>query len=67
MKREYQFIRVAAGDAHSSAARMWNDICDGSYLLVSMKNSNESFAKSAVAELQARGARLLGCVVTDVD
>jgi Mrp family chromosome partitioning ATPase len=67
MKREYQFICISAGDAHSSSARMWNDVSDGSYLLVSLKNSNESYAKSAVAELQASGARLLGCVVTDVD
>jgi Mrp family chromosome partitioning ATPase len=66
MKREYQFICVSAGDAHRPSAKIWTDICDGSYLLVSMKNSNETFAKSAVTELQSSGARLLGCVVTDV-
>ncbi|MFK7767171.1 MAG: hypothetical protein AB8B55_08110 [Mariniblastus sp.] len=65
MKKEYQFICVSAGDAHGKSAKIWNDICDGTYLLVSMKNSNETIAKSAVAELQANGARLLGCVVTD--
>jgi len=67
MKREYQFICVTAGNAHSSSAKLWYDICDGSYLLVSVKNSNETYAKSAVAELQTNGARILGCVVTDVD
>ena len=67
MKREYQFICVAAGNAHSSSAKLWYDICDGSYLLVSVKNSNETYAKSAVAELQTSGARILGCVVTDVE
>ncbi len=66
IKQEYQFICVSAGDAHSDSAKIWSDICDGSYLLVSMKNSNETFAKSAVTELQSSGARLLGCVVTDV-
>lgn len=66
MKQEYQFICVSAGDAHSPWAKIWTDFCDGSYLLVSMKNSNETFAKSAVTELQSCGARLLGCVVTDV-
>ncbi len=67
MKKEYQFICIAAGDAQDPSARIWNDICDGSYLLVSMKNSNQTIAKSAVAEMQSSGARLLGCVVTDVD
>jgi Mrp family chromosome partitioning ATPase len=67
MKREYQFICISAGDARSPSARIWNDICDGSYLLVSMKNSNRTIAKSAVTEMQSSGARLLGCVVTDVD
>ena len=67
MKREYQFICISAGDAQSPSARIWNDICDGSYLLVSMKNSNQTIAKSAVTEMQSSGARLLGCVVTDVE
>lgn len=66
MKTEYQFVCVAAGDAHSKAAKLWSDICDGSYLLVSVKNSNDTIAKSAVTELKSGGARLLGCIVTDV-
>jgi len=67
MKQKYQFVMVSAGDAHGLSAKIWNDICDGSYLLVSMKNSNETYAQSAVAELQASGARLLGCVLTDTE
>ena len=67
LKQHYQFICVAAGDAHSNSAKLWNDVSDGSYLLVSIKNSNETYAKSAVAEMRSCGARLLGCVVTDVD
>jgi Mrp family chromosome partitioning ATPase len=66
MKREYQFICVSAGDAHEQGARLWSGICDGSYLLVSLKNSNQTIAESAVTELQVSGARLLGCVATDV-
>ena len=67
MKRDYQFICISAGDARGHAAQIWSEVCDGSYLLVSLKNSNQTIAKSAVAELQSCGARLLGCVVTDVD
>ena len=67
MKAEYQFVCVSGGDAHSKASKLWSDVCDGSYLLVSIKSSNGTVAKSAVTELKANGARLLGCVVTDVD
>ena len=67
MKTDYQFVCVSGGDAHGKAAKLWSDVCDGSYLLVSIKSSNGTVAKSAVTELKANGARLLGCVVTDVD
>lgn len=67
MKREFQFICVAAGDAHAKHAKLWCDVCDGSYLVVSLKNSNETFAKSAVKELSNNGARVLGCVVADAE
>ena len=66
MKTEYQFVCVSGGDAHSKAAKLWSDVCDGSYLLVSVKNSNGTIAKSAVTELKSSGARLLGCIATDV-
>lgn len=65
MKQDFQFICVAAGDAHTKHAKLWCDVCDGSYLVVSMQNSNETLAKSAVAELNKCGARVLGCVVAD--
>ena len=67
IKQEFQFVCVAAGDAHAKHAKIWCDVCDGSYLVVSMKNSNETFAKSAVAELNSNGARVLGCVVADAE
>ncbi len=67
MRQNYQFICVSAGDAHENVAKAWSSVCDGSYLLVSLKNSNETIAESAVAELQTSGARLLGCVVTDLE
>lgn len=67
MKQDYQFVCVSAGSAHSAHAKLWYDLCEGSYLVVSLKSSNETFAKSSVRELQTGGARLLGCVVTDVE
>lgn len=65
MKQDFQFICVSAGDAHAKHAKLWCDVCDGSYLVVSLQNSNETLAKSAVAELTNSGARVLGCVVAD--
>ncbi len=67
LKREYQFIFVSVGDAQHSNAKMWSSVCDGSYLLVSLKNANPMITESAVAELQSSGARLLGCIVTESD
>ena len=66
MKQDYQFVCVSAGSAHRAHAKLWYDVCEGSYLVVSLKSSNETYAKSSVKELQDGNARLLGCVVTDV-
>lgn len=65
VRQRYRFVFVNAGDAHQSMAKLWSSVCDGSYLLVSMKSSNAEIAESAVTELQASGARLLGCIATD--
>lgn len=67
LKQTYDYICVSAGSSDSVDARLWSDISDGCYLLVSQKNANQTLAQSAVAELQASGARLLGCVVTDTE
>ena len=66
MRSEYQFICVSAGDAHDAAASMWAGLADGAMLLVSAAHSNDSIARSAVAQLRKDGARIFGCVVTDV-
>jgi Mrp family chromosome partitioning ATPase len=66
-KKHYQFVCVAADDPQDSNTKIWSGICDGSFLLVSLKNANPAIAESAVVELQTSGARLVGCVVTDAD
>ena len=67
LKKDYQFICVSAGTSDELSTQFWNDVGDGTYLLVSLKNSNQSRAKAAVSKLRVSGGRLLGCVVTDVD
>lgn len=63
--QEYDYICISAGPSDSINAKIWSDICDGCYVLISQTNDNPVLAKSAVAELQASGAKLLGCVVTE--
>jgi Mrp family chromosome partitioning ATPase len=67
LRCRYQFVCVAASDPQDPNSRVWTSVCDGSFLLVSLKNANQLIAQSAVVELQSNGARLLGCVVTDAD
>jgi len=67
MKKHYQFVCVSAGEATEDTAAAWSGLCDGSYLLVSLKDANGTIAEAAVAELRTNGARLLGCIVTDID
>ncbi len=63
----YQFICVSVGDAHDAAASTWSELADGAFLLVSATHSSDSVAESAVTQLRSDGARLVGCIVADVD
>ena len=65
-KDEYEYVIVCAGDAHSKHGGQWCSNSSGAYLLVSMTDSNQAIAKSAVTHLQTHGSRLLGCVVSDI-
>ena len=62
---QYDCILVNVGDAHDKAAKIWSRYTNGSYLLVSMQNSNQEIAKSAVSQLNSVGARLIGCIASD--
>lgn len=65
LKNRYQFVCLSSGQVQDTSSRCWSGISDGSFLVVSQTHSNSSIARSAVNELQTRGARLLGCIVTD--
>lgn len=62
---QFGLVLVNVGDAHDKAANIWSNHTDGSYLLISMKNSNKAVAKSAVSQLNSSGARLIGCIASD--
>ncbi len=65
--QRFGHIFVNVGDAHGPAASTWSRYANGSYLLVSVKNSNQAIAKSAVTHLNSCGARLLGCIASDAE
>ena len=66
LKSEYEVVCVNVGDAHSKSAGIWSQHSCGTYLLVSMENTSRTVAKSAVERLESCGARVLGCVVSEV-
>jgi hypothetical protein len=65
LKSRYQFACISVGDAHGEAARIWAADAEATYLVVSMAKSSQTVARSAVDQLHANGARLMGCVVSD--
>ena len=67
IKVDYQFVCVSVGDAHEDASSTWSEIADGAFLLVSASHSSDAIAESAVAQLRSESARLIGCIVADVD
>jgi len=66
LKSDYEVVCVNVGDAHSKSAGIWSQHSCGTYLLVSMENTSRTVAKSAVQRLESCGARVLGCVVSEV-
>ena len=62
---KYDYVIVNVGDAHDTIAEMWSNYTNGTFLVVSMLETNQNIAKSAVAQLNSFGARLVGCVVSD--
>ena len=67
MRSKYQFICVSVGEAHDAAASTWASLADGTFLIVSATQSNDSIAESSVAQLRDDGARLVGCIVADME
>ena len=61
----YDYVIVCGGDAHTKHGVQCCSRANAAYLLVNMKSSNQSIAKSAVSHLRSHGARLLGCVVSE--
>ena len=65
LKREFRFVLIDGGVAQELMPKTWSAFCDSTYLVVSLDNTLNTAATSAVADLQSAGARLLGCIVTN--
>lgn len=59
---QYDYVIVAAGDAHDYATRAWCSYVHGTWLLVDQTQANRLIATSAARQLRDDGARLLGCI-----
>ena len=66
LKNDYQFVIVAVGEVFHIATTFWANQCDATYLALELNSTNQVLAQSSVVRLQQYGARLMGCVVTDV-
>lgn len=65
LKKEFRFILIDGGAAQEMMPKTWCAFCDSTYLVVSLDDSLNTAATSAVVDLQSAGARLLGCIVTN--
>ncbi len=66
-ENQYEYVLVNVGDAHGVLANLWAKHVNGTFLLVSIERSSREMAKSAVAQLNAFGARLIGCVASECE
>lgn len=62
-KGTYDYVLIDGGEPNDVIPRLWCSMCDATYLLVTLGETETVAAKAAVTELRAYGARLLGCVV----
>lgn len=65
LKKEFRFVLIDGGVAQELMPKTWCAFCDSTYLVVSLDDSLNTAASSAVVDLQSAGARLLGCIVTN--
>ena len=66
LKGRYRFILIDAGPVATRAADAMARVCDGTFLLVRLGQTETADAASAMTSLQSAGSRVLGCVVTNV-
>jgi len=66
LNARWQWVLVDGGNVGSPLAESLAAACDGTYLLVQLGETGWDDAADAVADLQAAGGRVLGCIVTNV-
>ena len=66
LRSRYQFVMIDAGSQVSELAESLARICDGTFLVVRLGKTDSVEAHSAVTRLRRAGARVKGCVVTNL-
>jgi Mrp family chromosome partitioning ATPase len=66
VKHHYRFVLVDAGCYAEPLAASLARICDATYFVVQLGQTDSESAATAVAQLQAEGARMRGAVVNSV-
>ncbi len=64
LKQRYRYV-IASGDAQEAAGRVIARLCDGTYVLVRLGQTEMEPAALAMQHLLEAGARVLGCVVVN--
>ena len=64
-KRAFRFLIVDAGNSYGVLARTLGRLCRVALFHVQLNTTDAEQAASAVAQLQADGVRLRGCVVSN--
>jgi hypothetical protein len=63
LKRRCRWVLFAADAA---TARRWSPLCEATYVVVGLGNTDRRAAVQTVASLELAGGLVLGCVLTDV-
>jgi Mrp family chromosome partitioning ATPase len=64
LKQRYRYV-IASGDAQEAAGRVIARLCDGTYVLVRLGQTEMEPAALTMQHLLEAGARVLGCVVVN--
>jgi len=64
LRRRYRLVLLDAGRLPTADASPWARFCEGAYLVVGLGQATAGATRRAAAEIDRRGGRLLGSVLT---
>jgi Mrp family chromosome partitioning ATPase len=64
LESDYRFVLIDGGRSSELAAATLARLCDATYFVVRLGETEAAMAQSAVRDFRAAGARILGCIAT---